>query len=326
MQYLIPIASGKGGVGKSILAANLGIALAQQQKTVILVDLDLGGSNLHTILGIRNRHAGIGHFIYRQAASLEELVVETQQERLFLIPGDGLFAGTANLPYWRKLALMKELERLTADFVIFDLGSGSTFNTLDLFLVSPAGLIVTTPDTTAILNAYSFLKASMLRLLQRSFPGKSEERRAVLEFMETRVEGSDMSIRNVLEAIFSIDPESGRRAEEALESFRPRIVMNMGRSAEDIKLGTRLRMVARDNLKHDLEFVAYLPQDELTSRSPLERRPTMLTYPQSQYSRAVTQCATRIIHEPIPELLKLFPDDEDIQELAEGFAGRSSEA
>ncbi|MCG8477653.1 MAG: P-loop NTPase, partial [Spirochaetales bacterium] len=82
MQYLIPIASGKGGVGKSILAANLGIALAQQQKTVVLVDLDLGGSNLHTILGIRNRHAGIGHFIYRQAASLEELVVEMQQERL----------------------------------------------------------------------------------------------------------------------------------------------------------------------------------------------------------------------------------------------------
>ncbi|MCG8480126.1 MAG: MinD/ParA family protein, partial [Spirochaetales bacterium] len=260
------------------------------------------------------------------AAGLEELVVETQQQRLFLIPGDGLFAGTANLPYWRKLALMKELERLTADFVILDLGSGSTFNTLDLFLVSPAGLIVTTPDTTAILNAYSFLKASMLRLLQRSFPGKSEERRAVLDFMETRVEGSDMSIHNVLEAIASIDAESGQRAEEALENFRPRIVMNMGRSAEDIKLGTRLRMVARDNLKHDLEFVAYLPQDELTSRSPLERRPTMLTYPQSQYSRAVTQCATRIIHEPIPELLKLFPDDEDIQELAEGFAGRSSEA
>ncbi len=322
MQYLIPIASGKGGVGKSILAANLGIALAQQQKTVVLVDLDLGGSNLHTILGIRNRHAGIGHFIYRQAAGLEELVVETPQERLFLIPGDGLFAGTANLPYWRKLALMKELERLTADFVILDLGSGSAFNTLDLFLVSPAGLIVTTPDTTAILNAYSFLKSSMLRLLQRSFPGKSEERRAVLTFMETRVEGSDMSIRNVLEAIAALSPESGHRAEEALEGFRPRIVMNMGRSAEDIKLGTRLRMVARDNLKHDLEFVAYLPQDELTSRSPLERRPTVLAYPQSQYSRAVAQCATRIIHEPIPELLKLFPDDEDIQELAEGFAGR----
>jgi flagellar biosynthesis protein FlhG len=88
MQYLVPIASGKGGVGKTLLAAQSGASLWRcSKKTVILIDLDLGGSNLHTVLGIRNRHPGIGHFIYRKVDSVEQLVVPTSQERLFFIPG-----------------------------------------------------------------------------------------------------------------------------------------------------------------------------------------------------------------------------------------------
>ena len=319
MRYLIPIASGKGGVGKTMFAANLGIALAQADKTVILVDLDLGGSNLHTILGIRNRHSGLGHFINGLAESLEQLVVGTQQERLFFIPGDGLFSGTANLPYYRKVAILRGLEQLTADFVLLDLGSGSTYNTIDLFLASHTGLIITTPDTTAILNAYSFLKSSILRMLQRSFPARSREREIVVEFMHMKVEGEDRSIQDIVTEIFAYSEESGRIAQEALDRFYPRVVMNMGRSSQDIRLGARLRQVVRRNLQQDVEFIAYLPQDELAGRSPLDRSPTLLKYPQSPYALAVQTCAARLLTEPTPQMPKLFPDDEDLTALAEGF-------
>ena len=319
MQYLVPIASGKGGVGKTLLAANLGIALAQQHKTVILIDLDLGGSNLHTILGIRNRFPGVGHFIYKQVDSLEQLIVTTAQERLYFIPGDGLFSGTANLPYWRKLALVKQIDQLTADFVILDLGSGSTYNTLDFFLTASSGLVVTTPDTTAILNAYSFLKGSMLRLLHRMFPARSAEREVVREFVQQKVEGENITLRDVVQAIGQASPAGAAAAEEALQGFRPRVVMNMGRTAQDIRLGGRLRQVVRNNLEHDVEFIAYLPYDELAGRSAIDRSPTLLNYPQSPYGLAVEHCAKRLIHEPLPGQLKLFPDDEDLQELAEGF-------
>ncbi|MDE6774064.1 MAG: P-loop NTPase, partial [Treponemataceae bacterium] len=60
---IIPIASGKGGVGKSLLSANLSIALAQAGKKIILADLDLGASNLHLVLGQSSPKAGIGTFI-----------------------------------------------------------------------------------------------------------------------------------------------------------------------------------------------------------------------------------------------------------------------
>ena len=69
---IIPIASGKGGVGKSLVAANLAIALGQAGKTVYLADLDLGGSNLHMILGVRPGREGLGTFLSRPGMKFEE--------------------------------------------------------------------------------------------------------------------------------------------------------------------------------------------------------------------------------------------------------------
>jgi flagellar biosynthesis protein FlhG len=60
---IIPIAGGKGGVGKTIITANLAIELAKNGKNVVVIDLDLGGSNLHTYLGMKNTKLGIGNFL-----------------------------------------------------------------------------------------------------------------------------------------------------------------------------------------------------------------------------------------------------------------------
>lgn len=322
MNHVIPIASGKGGVGKTLVAANVGIALAQQNKTVVLVDLDLGGSNLHTVLGIRNRHPGIGHFIHGQAESLESLIIRTRQDRLFFVAGDGLFAGTANMPYWKKIAIGKQLATLPADYVLLDLGSGTAYNTLDLYLTSSLGLIVTTPDTTAILNAYLFLKSAMLRLLQRSFPGRSAERAAIDEFMHEKVEGADLSMATLAGLLDEVSPDAARTARAALDSFRPRIVMNMGRMPSDIQLGTRLRTIARNNLDCDVAFLAYLPHDELAMRSAIDRSPTLLAHPRCPFSAAVHDLARKLVDQPMPEPAHLYAEDQDLSELEQEFIGR----
>jgi hypothetical protein len=115
MAILIPIGSGKGGVGKTVFTANLGAALAATGRTVILVDLDLGGANLHTCLGVRNKHPGVGSMVWKKEKHLEALVIPTGMDRLFLIPGDNLLPGTANLEYFTKRRIIKELGELTAD-------------------------------------------------------------------------------------------------------------------------------------------------------------------------------------------------------------------
>lgn len=324
MRYTLPIASGKGGVGKTLISANLGIALAQSGKTVVVVDLDLGGSNLHTVLGIRNNRMGVGSFIYREADDIEALVTPTAQDRLYAILGDGLYSGTANLPFFRKRSLIRQLGTLTADFVILDLGSGSTFNTLDFYLTSNSGLIVTTPDTTAVLNAYSFMKAAAFRVLQRCFPPKSAERAAVMEFMQLRVEGAERTLAELVANLAAIDPQSGALAQKMLEDLRPRVVLNQGQETRDIAVGTRLRRVVRDNLASDIEFIGYIPHDRVAARGAVDREPTLLRHPDCAFARALRQCATRILREPVPEIPKLFPDDEDLRQLAQEFIDRES--
>ena len=163
--HILPIASGKGGVGKSLIAANLSVALAQSGKKVILADLDLGGSNIHTILGFRSIEKGIGTFLSNRRIPFREIVLETDYSGLLFIPGDAEIPGIANLKSYQKRKLLKELLSLEADYLIVDLGSGTHSNVLDFFLASGTGLIVVTPALTSILNAYLFLKNAVFRIM-----------------------------------------------------------------------------------------------------------------------------------------------------------------
>jgi len=73
---VIPVAAGKGGVGKTQIAANLAIALAQAGEKTIVVDLDLGGSNLHTHLGLPNRNPGLGDYLRARKVGRQDTDVE----------------------------------------------------------------------------------------------------------------------------------------------------------------------------------------------------------------------------------------------------------
>ncbi len=317
MKTIIPIVSGKGGVGKTILSANLGVTLAKAGKTVIVIDLDLGGSNLHTCLGVRNRYPGIGNYIFQKDNIFESLILPTEQQRLFFIPGDSLIPGTANLPYFRKLKLLKAITDLVADYVILDLGSGSTFNTIDFSLSSSSPVVVITPETTSILNAYSFVKSSLFRLINRSFPPSSREREIVQEFITEKMEGTEDSMATLSNALEDYSREASQKIEGQLKSFLPRIVLNEGRGTKDIEVGAKLRRIVRKNLKIEVEYIGYLKYDPLVPRSLIHRKPVTLIDPGCPYSVSVFNLASRIISKPVPKTPALFEENEDLLSLAE---------
>lgn len=321
MNTILPIASGKGGVGKTLFTANLGVALAQAGKTCILVDLDLGSSNLHTCLGIKNTHPGIGNYIYKQKDSIESLVIPTEIPQLYFIPGDSLLPGTANMPYFTKKKMIRELQRLVADFIIIDLGAGSSYNVIDFFLMAAEGLIVTTPETTSILSAYSFIKSTVYRLLYRSFPTKSEERQIIQDFVRTPLEGNSQSFDDLRKLLAEHKQESGDLARTQLESFFPRVVLNMGKSNRDFSVGAKLREISRKNLAIPMEYIGFLPSDQNIAASIFKRVPYALSDPNSSYAQAVHLVARKLISSQLHASPRLYDEsEEDIQELKAEFS------
>ena len=127
------VGGGKGGTGKSLVAASLGIHLAQMGRRVILVDGDLGAPNLHTILGLDPPPLALSDFIKRRFESIETVVFETGVERLSLISGARNSLDIESLKHFQKTRLLRVLLGLPADIVLLDLGAGTSLNVLDLF-------------------------------------------------------------------------------------------------------------------------------------------------------------------------------------------------
>jgi Mrp family chromosome partitioning ATPase len=168
---IVAFGGGKGGSGKTSLTVGLGLCLAVLGKSVILVDGDLGGANLSTALGSPEaKHTSVDFFIRRDAA-VKDLVAPTRFKNLRFISGQGGVLGLANLKYSQKLKFINQLKKLDAEFVLLDLGAGTTYDTLDFFLSSDRGVLVTSPDPLSLNKAYGFLKAAIYRSIARLCAG-----------------------------------------------------------------------------------------------------------------------------------------------------------
>ena len=293
---IIPIASGKGGVGKSLVAANLGIALAQAGRRVVLADLDLGGSNLHLILGLRGIPYGIGTWFNTPDMPFEDIIIDTDIDNLRFIPGDSEIPGMANLKLQQKRSLIKSLLSLTeTDVLIIDLGAGTSTNTVDFFLMSGRGIIITTPTLTATLNAYFFLKNAVFRILDTAFVKGSW---ADIQYNKLVSGGSALQklyIPKFLEKVKEKDPVSWEAFQKAAVHFQPRLIFNMLDDPKDVEKANKVRRSCREYLGFDLEHLGVIYRDELQDIALSSRLPIVLYKPQSVLSQAIYRIADKLL-------------------------------
>ena len=147
---ILAVGGGKGGTGKSFLTANLAIELGSHCGDVVIIDADLGGPNLHTLLAVRENGKDLGDFIKNNISRLEEVMTATSYPGLKIIRGSEKALFLANLNHLKKLKLIRQIRTLPAASVILDLGAGSAYNTLDLFIIAKPGILVVTPEPTAV--------------------------------------------------------------------------------------------------------------------------------------------------------------------------------
>ncbi|SIQ75888.1 flagellar biosynthesis protein FlhG [Alkalispirochaeta americana] len=295
---IIPIAGGKGGIGKTELCANLGVRLGQLGYRTVVVDLDLGGSNLHSALGVKNKNPGVGNFLSDRALAFESLLSPTPYDNLQFIPGDVLVAGTPNITYAQKRSILRNLEELEADYVLLDLGAGASNNVVDFFLVANSGLIVTSPHVGAIVNAYSFLKNAVFRFLFRAFSGESDVEKFLRNQIKERRPGNPVKVSSVLSAMAEIDTEQALKAKRYIDLLQPLLVLNMVRSADDLNIGESLRDLVDKNLSITFDALGMIIHDESLAGAHRAHKPVMAANPDSFVGIEIDRIAQKIVQSP----------------------------
>jgi MinD-like ATPase involved in chromosome partitioning or flagellar assembly len=168
---------GKGGIGKTFFTANLAAVAARAGRRVIGIDADLGGANLHTALGVRGgARVNLGDFLEDRVVDLERVAVETSIPGLRLILGALGNAGETITTSQQRVALVRAIRCLEADLVVLDLSSGIERSTLDLFVAADSSFVVTTPEPTAVENAYAFLRAAFYRRMGQALRDLADRR------------------------------------------------------------------------------------------------------------------------------------------------------
>ena len=153
----LAILSGKGGVGKTNLAVNLAICLAARGLRVSLVDLDMGLANADLLIGIQPRYT-LAQLV-GGIRTLDEITMEGPAGVRF-VPGASGLHQIANLSEFERQNLLMHLQKLedSTDIIVFDCGAGISRNVIRFALAAQRVMVVTTPEPTAITDAYAAIK------------------------------------------------------------------------------------------------------------------------------------------------------------------------
>jgi flagellar biosynthesis protein FlhG len=265
------IGGGKGGIGKSLLAASLGAQLVRMGKRVVLVDADLGGANLHTCLGLAGPPLTLGDFIQRRVDRIEDVAVETGRPGLRLISGASDFLSAANINYAQKVRILNRIRGLDVDVVLLDLGAGTAYNIIDFFLAADVSLLVVVPEPTSIENGYRFIKSALYRRLRRAAEG-DHVRRMVDGAIDAK---NGPGLRTPLDLLAAVEREEPRAAESLrreLCAYRPRFVVNQVRGDADAAIGHQLVTACARHLGIRAAYAGFVRYDDAVWRCVRQRR------------------------------------------------------
>jgi flagellar biosynthesis protein FlhG len=287
---IISMGSGKGGVGKSSMLANIGTFLAQKGYRVGFIDADLGGANLHLCLGVRRPAKGLQDFLLNREPDLANVTIETAIPNTWLISGASDILELANPRYNHKQRIINNLRKLPADFIFVDLGAGTDNNVVDFYAAFPNGILISDSLPTSIENAYGYIKNGITRGVLRLFPGHEDIKSFVSRFSNPKTEGGFITFSDFLQALRVAFPKEAQLIVDWLVSRRTFFILNMVKSQEDIIIGKRFTDIVKKYLTMKLYYIGYMVATPEIPQSIRDMRPLVSCSP----SDAPLACITSI--------------------------------
>ena len=299
---MIAVGGAKGGIGKSLFVSNLGVFLSQLGKRVVVVDLDLGGANLHLYMGVWSLTHRIDDFLTKKVPSINDILTPTKHGPT-LIGGGGGKLGAANIPFARKLKLLRALKTIDADYVILDLGGDTTYNILDFYLAADQGFVLTTCEPASYLDAYGFIKMSLHRRLIRLFGAESNYRRfkdtevagIIKEFVFANAANNGSQMESLVAKMAAASPVHHRLVKELLADFRPGTVVTMVKAQDAVdELVSRLDRVSRKMLSIGMNHFGNVPFTDDIQKSAKDLIPNVAQAPEGTFAKALRRIVLRM--------------------------------
>ena len=294
---LLVIGGAKGGVGKTVLAANLALYLATIGRRVVLVDADPGGANLHSCLGLSPTVVA-SRPLRAAKAEDEDHVIPPNALARTPFPGLRLLSAGLDAPGLSAARtpsparLITGLRKLDADYVVMDLGSGFGRETLDAYLAADTSVFVTVPEPTAIENTYQFLRAAFARALINGIENQ-EERVGISR--RIRAMGGAPAPLDLHELFAREGHPLAPKVLELMRTMRPQIVINQTRLRADLELGFSMQSAVRRRLGITLDYLGHIDNDDTVWACARSRRPLLVESPGTKSSKKIEKLARRLL-------------------------------
>jgi len=261
------LVSGKGGVGRSFLAANLGHLLARDIGPVVLVDLDLRGADLHTFLGEATAQVGLDAFVHGGVGSLAELLVQSPIPGLAFVPG--AVETPLRLTARERRRLEQAVRALDTSRVLLDLPSGPDGALLDLFMTADRPLIVVVAEPAAVENVHRFVRRVYLRVVSNRLRHTGVE---AAERENVEHAAAHLHPERLLGLVDRIQRGLAEQLRDDLEETTLYLVVNQVRHRSDEAVGVAIKNAVQSYFGISVRYVGAIPYDEEAWLSARRRR------------------------------------------------------
>ncbi len=305
----IAILGAKGGVGTSLLSANLAIYLATIGKRVLAVDADPAGADLRAMIGIPPSVApyvaptpsfGAEASFARLASALDHEAINTLPSREPVegpIPGLWLLDGGLSEPYRgsARRSSMRELERRLAkreaDFAVVDLGSAATDAAVRFWCGAEHRIALTMPEPNAVRGFYRLVRKAFSTAAHTHVSDERQQEALHTAFTKAGHHPAPSDIALLLQREW---PEVGHALEDCMESLELPFVVNQARLRADLELGDQIAVAVRRRYGIHPRYLGYVEHDDAVRVASRRRRPLLLESPGSRASRNIEKIARRL--------------------------------
>jgi flagellar biosynthesis protein FlhG len=293
VRRVIAVGGGRGGVGKSLVAGNLAVYFAQLGKSVVLVDGDATGGNLHAHFGL----AASSRADPEEPTALAQALVPTSIPGLSILPAphDSVDPPLA-LRAGRKLRWLAKLRGLPVEYLVIDVGPGHGPFAIDVMAAADVAVCVTVPEPPAIETTYRYLRAAFRRVVRRAvardrFKMKLFDR----ALREVNEDGALPSPLDLVRHLAKVDRTLAETAWSEANRLRHCLVVNQTRVRTDLELGAWMCGLAWRHYGLRLDELGHVEHDDTVWLTVRRNKPLLVDAPTTKAARNLERIARRVL-------------------------------